>query len=111
VWRSVLASAPGSGRARFLVHNRSRSRPLCRPGRAPGVCRDFAHLAITLCRCLSIPARYTNGYLGDMGVPFNPAPMTISRASVEYRLRAAATLAMSPCCKPSAHICSRRSRS
>jgi transglutaminase-like putative cysteine protease len=40
-----------------------------------GVCRDFAHLAITLCRCLNIPARYVNGYLGDIGVPFDPAPM------------------------------------
>src|SRR5262245_31539513 len=37
-----------------------------------GVCRD---LAITLCRCLNIPARYVNGYLGDIGVPFNPTPM------------------------------------
>lgn len=34
-----------------------------------GVCRDFAHLAVTLCRCLNIPARYVNGYLGDIGVP------------------------------------------
>lgn len=34
-----------------------------------GVCRDFAHLAATLCRCLNIPARYVNGHLGDIGVP------------------------------------------
>ncbi len=40
-----------------------------------GVCRDFAHLAITLCRCMNIPARYVNGYLGDIGVPVDPAPM------------------------------------
>lgn len=40
-----------------------------------GVCRDFAHLAITLCRCLNIPARYVNGYLGDIGVPPHPTPM------------------------------------
>nr|WP_092903583.1 transglutaminase family protein [Rhodobacter sp. 24-YEA-8] len=40
-----------------------------------GVCRDFAHLAITLCRCMNIPARYANGYLGDIGVAPNPAPM------------------------------------
>jgi len=32
-----------------------------------GVCRDFAHLAVTLCRCMNIPARYCTGYLGDMG--------------------------------------------
>ena len=34
-----------------------------------GVCRDYAHLAISLCRCLNIPARYCTGYLGDMGTP------------------------------------------
>ena len=44
-----------------------------------GVCRDFAHLAITLCRCMNIPARYVNGYLGDIGVPADPAPMDFSR--------------------------------
>jgi transglutaminase-like putative cysteine protease len=43
-----------------------------------GVCRDFAHLAITLCRCLGIPARYATGYLGDVGVPVDPAPMDFS---------------------------------
>lgn len=40
-----------------------------------GVCRDFAHLAIAFCRCLNIPARYCTGYLGDIGVPPNAAPM------------------------------------
>jgi transglutaminase-like putative cysteine protease len=34
-----------------------------------GVCRDYAHLAIALCRCMNIPARYCTGYLGDIGVP------------------------------------------
>ena len=34
-----------------------------------GVCRDYAHLAVTLCRCLNIPARYVNGHMGDIGVP------------------------------------------
>ena len=34
-----------------------------------GVCRDYAHLAITFCRCMGIPARYCTGYLGDIGVP------------------------------------------
>jgi transglutaminase-like putative cysteine protease len=42
---------------------------------ATGVCRDFTHLAVTFCRCLNIPARYCNGYLGDIGVPPDPAPM------------------------------------
>ncbi|SJM95614.1 transglutaminase-like domain-containing protein [Crenothrix polyspora] len=40
-----------------------------------GVCRDFAHLAITFCRCMNIPARYCTGYLGDIGVPPNYSPM------------------------------------
>jgi transglutaminase-like putative cysteine protease len=43
-----------------------------------GVCRDFAHLAITLCRCMNIPARYCTGYLGDIGVPPDPEPMDFS---------------------------------
>lgn len=43
-----------------------------------GVCRDFAHLAITLCRCMNIPARYCTGFLGDIGVPLNEAPMDFS---------------------------------
>jgi transglutaminase-like putative cysteine protease len=40
-----------------------------------GVCRDYAHLAIALCRCMNIPARYCSGYLGDIGVPAIAAPM------------------------------------
>ena len=40
-----------------------------------GVCRDYAHLAIALCRCLNIPARYCTGYLGDIGVPPPHGPM------------------------------------
>lgn len=43
-----------------------------------GVCRDFAHLAVTLCRCMNIPARYCTGYLGDIGVHKDPAPMDFS---------------------------------
>lgn len=43
-----------------------------------GVCRDFTHLAVTLCRCLNIPARYATGYLGDIGVPVDPQPMDFS---------------------------------
>jgi transglutaminase-like putative cysteine protease len=43
-----------------------------------GVCRDFAHLALTLCRCMNIPARYCTGYLGDIGVPISDAPMDFS---------------------------------
>ncbi len=42
-----------------------------------GVCRDFAHLAIAFCRCMNIPARYVNGYLGDIGIPVT-GPMDFS---------------------------------
>jgi transglutaminase-like putative cysteine protease len=42
-----------------------------------GVCRDYAHLAIALCRCMNIPARYVNGYLGDIQVPLR-LPMDFS---------------------------------
>jgi transglutaminase-like putative cysteine protease len=42
-----------------------------------GVCRDFQHLAITMCRALNIPARYATGYLGDIGVP-SRLPMDFS---------------------------------
>lgn len=34
-----------------------------------GVCRDFAHLGITLCRALSIPARYFSGYAWNLQPP------------------------------------------
>jgi transglutaminase-like putative cysteine protease len=39
------------------------------------VCRDFTHLTIALCRALNVPARYCNGFLGDIGVPVDPNPM------------------------------------
>jgi transglutaminase-like putative cysteine protease len=42
-----------------------------------GVCRDYAHLAVTLCRCMNIPARYCTGYLPDIGVPVT-GPMDFS---------------------------------
>src|SRR3982075_2627396 len=40
-----------------------------------GVCRDFTHLAISFCRALNIPARYVFGYLPEVDVPPDPAPM------------------------------------
>jgi transglutaminase-like putative cysteine protease len=40
-----------------------------------GVCRDFAHLALTFCRALNIPARYVFGYLPDIGVVPPDEPM------------------------------------
>ena len=43
-----------------------------------GVCRDYAHLAVALCRCMNIPARYCTGFLGDIGIPPVDAPMDFS---------------------------------
>jgi transglutaminase-like putative cysteine protease len=43
-----------------------------------GVCRDFAHLSVALCRSMNMPARYCTGYLGDIGVPAVDAPMDFS---------------------------------
>jgi transglutaminase-like putative cysteine protease len=40
-----------------------------------GVCRDFAHLAVALCRAMNIPARYCTGYISDVGLPPPYAPM------------------------------------
>ncbi len=40
-----------------------------------GVCRDYAHLAITFCRALNIPARYVFGYIPDIGGPPLEEPM------------------------------------
>ena len=36
-----------------------------------GVCRDFQHLAISLSRCMNIPARYVTGYIGDIRMPYS----------------------------------------
>jgi transglutaminase-like putative cysteine protease len=67
-----------------FVHDRlTFSYPNARPTRTAleafnertGVCRDFTHLAVALCRCMNIPARYCNGYLGDIGIPAEPTPM------------------------------------
>jgi transglutaminase-like putative cysteine protease len=64
---------------RFDYQLASETRPAAKSHEAQvGVCRDFAHLAVTLCRCLSMPARYATGYLGDIGVPPDPAPMGFS---------------------------------
>jgi transglutaminase-like putative cysteine protease len=49
-----------------------------------GVCRDFAHLAISFCRCLNIPARYCTTYLGDIGVAAVDAPMDFAGCMEVY---------------------------
>ena len=59
----------------FGYHNARRTRTANEAfNEGVGVCRDFAHLAVTLCRCMNIPARYCNGFLGDIGMqpPFGP---------------------------------------
>jgi hypothetical protein len=40
--------------------------------------QTFGHLAITLCRCLNLPARYCTGYLGYTGIPVGTAPVDFS---------------------------------
>jgi transglutaminase-like putative cysteine protease len=86
-WQMFSAVPRGYGRVQAIcdfVHNHIRfgyehARPTKTAWDAyqerAGVCRDYAHLAIALCRCLNIPARYCAGYLGDIGVPISPAPM------------------------------------
>ena len=43
--------------------------------RGYGVCRDFAHLTIALCRALNLPARYVTGHLPDIGYLDPGSPM------------------------------------
>lgn len=80
-WDLFERSQPGWARVQAIcdyVHNRIRfDYQQARSTRTAyeawnesvGVCRDYAHLAISLCRCMNIPARYCTGYLGDMGTP------------------------------------------
>ncbi len=58
-----------------------------------GVCRDFAHLGVALCRALNIPARYVNGYMGDIGVPPIRRRWTSTRGSTSIS-RAGGTRSM-----------------
>jgi transglutaminase-like putative cysteine protease len=88
-WRLFGAIAPGWARVQAIVdfvHDRiTFGYPHARATRSAfegladqvGVCRDFAHLAVALCRCMNIPARYCTGYLGDIGVPYG-GPMDFS---------------------------------
>jgi transglutaminase-like putative cysteine protease len=95
-WQLFSHTAPGWGRVQAVcdwVHqNVEFGYQYARPTKTAfdvyeerrGVCRDFTHLAITFCRCLNIPARYATGYLGDIGVPANPAPMDFSACFQVY---------------------------
>lgn len=89
-WDQFGGIAPGWGRVQAICgfvhqhltfgypHARATRTALEAYEEKKGVCRDFAHLMIAFCRCLNIPARYVNGYLGDIGVPADPAPMDFS---------------------------------
>ncbi len=86
-WSLFGSTEPGWARVQAIcdwVHNNIRfqygtSNPtttaadVCAQG--VGVCRDFAHLAVSFCRAMNIPARYAFGYLPDIGVPAPDAPM------------------------------------
>jgi transglutaminase-like putative cysteine protease len=66
-------------RIQFGYHHARRTRTAWEAyNEGQGVCRDFAHLAITFCRCMNIPARYCTGYLGDIRIPPIPSPMDFS---------------------------------
>lgn len=85
-WNLFKDTPPGWARVQAVcdyVHNHivfgyEHSRPTRTATQAleerRGVCRDFAHVAITLCRCLNIPARYCTGYISDIGLPLPHAP-------------------------------------
>jgi transglutaminase-like putative cysteine protease len=89
-WRIFGQTPPGWARVQAIcdfVHNQiSFGYQHARPTKSAldaynerlGVCRDYAHLAITFCRCLNIPARYCTGYLGDIGIPPVDLPMDFS---------------------------------
>jgi transglutaminase-like putative cysteine protease len=80
-WAEFDGTAPGWPRVQAIcdfVHRRiafgyEHARPTRTAAEAyeerRGVCRDYAHLAVTLCRCMNIPARYCTGYLSDVGLP------------------------------------------
>jgi transglutaminase-like putative cysteine protease len=89
-WSRFGQTAPGWARVRAIsdfVHDHiTFGYPYARVTRTAleaynerqGVCRDFTHLGVALCRCMNIPARYCMGYLGDIGVPASSAPMDFS---------------------------------
>ena len=53
--------------------------------RRGGMCRDFAHLGVTFCRALGIPARYVFGYMPDIGIS-GPSPIPDFHAWMEVWL-------------------------
>ena len=85
-WARFGAAPPGYGRVRAIcahVHQHLRFRYGSTSALSTaadvnasglGVCRDFAHLAISFCRALNIPARYVFGYLPEIDMPPSGVP-------------------------------------
>lgn len=59
-----------------------------------GVCQDFAHLLIALCRSLGMPARYVSGYFHDSALP--PETILASHAWAEVFLPGRGWLGLDP---------------
>lgn len=86
-WRRFGQTAPGWARVQavcdfvyghlsFGYHHARATRTAAQAlAEGHGVCRDYAHLAVALCRCLNIPARYCTGYISDIGEPPPYDPM------------------------------------
>jgi len=86
-WKLFGNSQPGWGRVQAICdwvyenvefgyeHARNTRTAVDVYNERKGVCRDFTHLAVAFCRAMNIPARYCNGYLGDIGIPPDPSPM------------------------------------
>jgi transglutaminase-like putative cysteine protease len=112
-WRHFGATEPGYGRVSRISSWVGES-ILYTPGstdasssatdvllQRAGVCRDYAHVAITLCRALGVPARYVSGYalglepqdfhgffeayLGGNWYLFDPTGMTLPNGVVRIR--------------------------
>jgi transglutaminase-like putative cysteine protease len=80
-WERFGDLAPGWGRVQSVVDFVHETIEFAPDGSNPwttatdvlrarqGVCRDFAHLAISFCRALNIPSRYVFGYISSVGAP------------------------------------------
>jgi transglutaminase-like putative cysteine protease len=85
-WELFGATAPGAERALAVtdwIHENVEYGVASLPTTATveiferrgGMCRDMAHLGVSLCRALGIPARYTCGYIPDIGLEGPQPPM------------------------------------
>jgi transglutaminase-like putative cysteine protease len=86
-WELFGSSAPGWARVQAIsdwIHQRIAYRSASTTPQTTaldiylqrhGVCRDFAHLGVAMCRAMNIPARYVSGYLGDLRIEPLPGAM------------------------------------